>query len=102
MPDPSKIPMNGTSAPRMGYALPLIGPPGVMPHPTATFFQVAHIDFGPNHGGPRVALQVATPSGVDMYFISPDAATTLSELIAEMARQAKSGIVIAGPGLVQS
>lgn len=68
-----------------------VTPPPVMPQPVPTMVTVSQVR-APN-GQLMVVMQIATPTGVGVYFLDQAAARKIG---ADIQRQGSDGIVIAG------
>lgn len=71
--------------------------PGLQVAPVPTTTNVGSIE---TPGGGLVTLQVVTPVGVQVYFLSPDHARQLGGHLAQFAMAAKSGLTIVGDAQV--
>lgn len=62
--------------------------------PVPTAISTGRVDV---EGHPLVAVQVVTPSGMQVYLIDADTAVVVGEQLAEQGRAARAGITIASP-----
>lgn len=80
---------NENKPPMALQALPLISPITVGPSPQETEIAVAAMPF---NGRPIVLMQVATPTGVLMYFLDPEMARKVG-----LGLQAAAGRIVLAP-----
>lgn len=70
------------------------GQPQTVPlQPVPTLLTVGQCQ-GPQ--GAMVMLQVATPAGVAVYFLNPDAAIQVGQTLRQCGKASKSGLVLSG------
>lgn len=70
-------------------------PPGLAAQPVPTQVVVGQLQ-APQ--GSMVVLQVATPVGIAVYFLDPDAAIQIGQTLRQCGKASKAGLVLPGEG----
>jgi hypothetical protein len=70
-------------------------PPALAPQPVPTQVFVGQIR---TPQGALVVLQVATPVGVAVYFLDPEAAIRIGQMLRQCGKASKAGIVLPSEG----